>query len=73
MVAWAGMRGVVSLAAAFGVPLTTVSGDPFPGRPQLLFLTVVVVVGTLLLQGLTLPRVAAVGPEHGQEAAPSGA
>jgi monovalent cation/hydrogen antiporter len=32
IVAWAGMRGVVSLAAAFGVPLTTMSGDPFPGR-----------------------------------------
>lgn len=55
IVAWAGMRGVVSLAAAFGVPLTTLSGDPFPGRPQLVFLTFVVVVGTLLLHGLTLP------------------
>ncbi len=33
IVAWAGMRGVVSLAAAFGVPLTTLSGAPFPGRP----------------------------------------
>lgn len=55
IVAWAGMRGVVSLAAAFAVPLTTMSGDPFPGRPQLVFLTFVVVVGTLLLHGLTLP------------------
>jgi CPA1 family monovalent cation:H+ antiporter len=53
--AWAGMRGVVSLAAAFGVPMTTVTGAPFPGRPQLVFLTFVVVVGTLLLHGLTLP------------------
>ncbi len=52
---WAGMRGVVSLAAAFAVPMTTLSGAPFPGRPQLVFLTFVVVVGTLLLQGLTLP------------------
>ncbi|WP_083405984.1 Na+/H+ antiporter [Mycolicibacterium rutilum] len=52
---WAGMRGVVSLAAAFGVPAATLSGDPFPGRPQLVFLTFVVVVGTLLLHGLTLP------------------
>ena len=34
VVAWAGMRGVVSLAAAFGVPLTTLSGAPFPGRPH---------------------------------------
>jgi monovalent cation/hydrogen antiporter len=55
IVAWAGMRGVVSLAAAFGVPLTTMSGDPFPGRPHLVFLTFVVVIGTLLLHGLTLP------------------
>jgi monovalent cation/hydrogen antiporter len=55
IVAWAGMRGVVSLAAAFAVPLTTMSGDPFPGRPQLVFLTFVVVIGTLLLHGLTLP------------------
>jgi monovalent cation/hydrogen antiporter len=55
VLAWAGMRGVVSLAAAFGVPLTTLSGAAFPGRPQLVFLTFVVVIGTLLLHGLTLP------------------
>lgn len=55
VIAWAGMRGVVSLAAAFGVPVTTLSGAAFPGRPQVLFLTFVVVVGTLLLHGLTLP------------------
>ena len=55
ILAWAGMRGVVSLAAAAAVPLTTLSGDPFPGRPHLVFLTFVVVVGTLLLHGLTLP------------------
>ena len=55
IVAWAGMRGVVSLAAAFAVPLSTLSGDPLPGRPQLVFLTFVVVIGTLLLHGLTLP------------------
>jgi len=55
VVAWAGMRGVVSLAAAFAVPMTTLSGAPFPGRPHIVFLTFVVVVGTLLLHGLTLP------------------
>jgi CPA1 family monovalent cation:H+ antiporter len=55
VVAWAGMRGVVSLAAAFAVPMTTLSGDPFPGRPNIVFLTFVVVIGTLLLHGLTLP------------------
>jgi CPA1 family monovalent cation:H+ antiporter len=55
VVAWAGMRGVVSLAAAFAVPMTTLSGAPFPGRPNIVFLTFVVVIGTLLLHGLTLP------------------
>lgn len=55
VVAWAGMRGVVSLAAAFAVPMTTMSGAPFPGRPHIVFLTFVVVIGTLLLHGLTLP------------------
>lgn len=57
VVAWAGMRGVVSLAAAFAIPLTTTSGTAFPGREEILLLTFVVVVGTLLLHGLTLPWV----------------
>ncbi|MGC5247486.1 Na+/H+ antiporter [Gordonia sp. DT219] len=52
---WAGMRGVVSLAAAFSIPLYTDSGAPFPARAEILFLTFVVVVGTLLVQGTTLP------------------
>lgn len=55
VVAWAGMRGVVSLAAAFAVPMTTLSSAPFPGRPNIVFLTFVVVIGTLLLHGLPLP------------------
>lgn len=57
VVGWAGMRGVVSLAAAFAIPLTTDSDDPFPGRDEIIFLTFAVVVGTLLLQGTTLPMV----------------
>lgn len=68
VVAWAGMRGVVSLAAAFAVPATTLAGDPFPGRPQLVFLTFVVVVGTLLLHGLTLPWFIRVLGAQGDEA-----
>ncbi|BBZ26435.1 Na+/H+ antiporter [Mycolicibacterium madagascariense] len=68
IVAWAGMRGVVSLAAAFAVPLTTLSGAPFPGRPQLVFLTFVVVVGTLLLHGLTLPWIIKVLDVQGDDA-----
>ncbi|MBO0868404.1 MAG: Na+/H+ antiporter [Micromonosporaceae bacterium] len=56
LVSWAGLRGVVSLAAAFAVPLTAGS-RPFPGRDLILFLTFAVIVVTLLLQGLTLPWV----------------
>src|SRR6266536_818810 len=41
VVSWAGMRGVVSLAAAFALPLTVRSGAPFPQRDLLLFLTFV--------------------------------
>ena len=67
VLAWAGMRGVVSLAAAFGVPLTTLSGARFPGRPQLVFLTFIVVVGTLLLHGLTLPWLIGKLGMHGHE------
>lgn len=55
VVSWAGMRGVVSLAAAFAIPLTVDDGSQFPARDAILFLTFVVVVGTLLLQGTTLP------------------
>jgi CPA1 family monovalent cation:H+ antiporter len=57
VVAWTGMRGVVSLAAAFAIPLETEDGRPFPERSLLLFLTFAVILGTLLLQGLTLPWV----------------
>jgi monovalent cation/hydrogen antiporter len=68
IVAWAGMRGVVSLAAAFAVPLTTLSGAPFPGREHIVFLTFVVVIGTLLLHGLTLPWLIRRLGVHGNEA-----
>jgi monovalent cation/hydrogen antiporter len=54
IVSWAGLRGVVSLAAAFAVPLTA-GGAPFPGRDLILFLTFAVIVATLVMQGLTLP------------------
>ncbi|KAF0969388.1 Na+/H+ antiporter [Gordonia sp. YY1] len=57
IVSWAGMRGVVSLAAAFGIPLMTEADEPFPARAEILLLTFVVVVGTLLIQGTTLPWV----------------
>jgi monovalent cation/hydrogen antiporter len=50
---WAGTRGVISLAAIIAVPLTTSDGQPFPDRDLLLFCTYVVVLVTLVGQGLT--------------------
>jgi CPA1 family monovalent cation:H+ antiporter len=55
VVAWTGMRGVVSLAAALAVPLTLQNGSPFPARALILFLAFVVILATLVLQGLSLP------------------
>jgi CPA1 family monovalent cation:H+ antiporter len=55
VMSWAGMRGVVTLAAAFALPLTTASGAPLPGRDLVLFCSFVAVVASLLIQGLTLP------------------
>jgi CPA1 family monovalent cation:H+ antiporter len=55
IVVWTGMRGVVSLAAALALPLTLRNGSPFPGRDLILFLTFVVILATLVLQGLSLP------------------
>ncbi|MFD7404948.1 Na+/H+ antiporter [Streptomyces sp. NPDC059866] len=54
IISWAGMRGVVSLAIAFSIP-TVHGGEPFPGRNLILFLTFTTVIGTLVIQGLTLP------------------
>jgi len=55
LVAWSGMRGVVSLASALAVPLTLSSGEAFPHRNLILFITFVVILVTLVLQGLSLP------------------
>src|SRR6266404_1539413 len=55
IVGWAGMRGVVSLAAAFALPLAMPTGQPFPGRDYILFVAFSVILVTLVLQGLTLP------------------
>lgn len=52
---WAGMRGVVSLAAALSIPLYMANGNPFPQRNLILFITFVVILITLSVQGLTLP------------------
>lgn len=52
---WAGMRGVVSLAAALSIPLLVQGGLPFPYRNLILFITFIVILVTLVFQGLTLP------------------
>lgn len=55
VVSWTGMRGVVTLAAAAAIPATTAAGEPFPERATIQAIAFVVSVGTLLLQGWTLP------------------
>jgi Na+/H+ antiporter len=57
VVGWAGMRGVVSLAAALAIPLETDAGAPFPDRSLIIFLAFCVILFTLLVQGLSLPIV----------------
>ncbi|GHA82919.1 Na+/H+ antiporter [Streptomyces termitum] len=53
---WSGMRGVASVALALAIPLTTDAGEPFPGRDELIFIAFCVILATLVVQGLTLPR-----------------
>jgi CPA1 family monovalent cation:H+ antiporter len=66
VISWAGMRGVVTLAAAFALPGQT------PRRGLLLLVAFTVVVGTLLLQGLSLPalirRLGLHGPDRAEDA-----
>jgi Na+/H+ antiporter len=57
IVAWTGMRGAVSLAAALAIPKTVHSGAPLAQRNSIIFLTYAVILATLILQGLTLPLV----------------
>jgi CPA1 family monovalent cation:H+ antiporter len=65
------MRGAVSLAAALAIPLTTDAGTAFPQRDLIIFLTFCVILGTLVLQGLSLPaviRALGLEPDHAEEA-----
>lgn len=55
LISWAGMRGVVSLATALALPVTLANGDDFPQRNVILFITFVVILVTLVFQGLTIP------------------
>jgi Na+/H+ antiporter len=54
VIGWAGMRGSVSLAAALALPLQTDAGAPFPARELIILLAYVVLLVTLVGQGLTL-------------------
>ncbi|WP_405904829.1 Na+/H+ antiporter [Streptomyces sp. NBC_00828] len=56
-VAWSGVRGAVSLAAALGVPTTTAAGRPIEGHGLLVFTAVAVILVTLVVQGTTMPAV----------------
>jgi CPA1 family monovalent cation:H+ antiporter len=68
LLAWSGMRGVVSLAAALSIPTHLSDGRPFPQRDLILFITFVVIVLSLVVQGLSLPwlirRVKMEDPDH---------
>lgn len=55
IITWSGMRGIVSLAIALGIPVTLNSGESFPLRSEIIFLSIAVVLISLLGQGLTLP------------------
>jgi Na+/H+ antiporter len=57
LLAFLGVRGVVSLAAALAIPLTTAAGAPFPDRDLILFITFGLIIVTLVGQGLMLPIV----------------
>src|SRR6266700_1677471 len=54
IMAWCGMRGIVSLAAALALPPTLADGNAFPERDLIVFLTFVVIAVTLVVQGLSL-------------------
>jgi CPA1 family monovalent cation:H+ antiporter len=54
LIGWSGMRGVVSLASALAVPLTLTNNQAFPHRNLILFITFIVILITLVLQGLSL-------------------
>jgi Na+/H+ antiporter len=51
---WTGMRGIVSLAAALALPLATAAGTPFPFRAEIILITFLVILATLVVQGLSL-------------------
>jgi len=57
LLAFTGIRGIVSLAAALAIPFTVADGSPFPDRDLILILTFCILLVTLVGEGLTLPAV----------------
>lgn len=55
LIAWSGLRGAISLAAALAVPATIGAGAAFPHRELIIFVTFTVVLVTLVIGGFTLP------------------
>jgi Na+/H+ antiporter len=55
VIGWGGMRGVLSLAAAVSLPYTLPNGSTFPQRSMIIYLAFCLIVGTLVVQGLSLP------------------
>jgi CPA1 family monovalent cation:H+ antiporter len=55
IIAWSGMRGVDSLATALALPFFASAGRPFPGRDSMIFIAFIVILVTLVAQGLSLP------------------
>lgn len=55
LISWTGMRGIVTLAAAMALPVTTAAGTPFPFRAEIILISFAVIFATLVLQGLSLP------------------
>jgi CPA1 family monovalent cation:H+ antiporter len=67
LVSWTSMRGIVSLAAALALPRLLADGRPFPFRAEIILITMVVIIITLVVQGLTLEpiiRAFDFAPEH---------
>lgn len=57
LISWTGMRGIVTLAAALALPVTTSAGAPFPFRAEIILISFTVILVTLVLQGLSLPPI----------------
>ena len=54
LIGWTGMRGIVTLAAALALPVTTTAGGPFSFRAEIILISFLVILATLVLQGLSL-------------------